>query len=81
MFHVEINPDVRNVNKRLPCYYIQLSLRQGSFFLFHIQEATMIEPYNLTVPYVPVKDFDWSFNRTGPLPWNQTVWYTNLETS
>lgn len=30
--------------------------------------------HNITVPYVNVKDFDWGFNRTGPLPWNQTVW-------
>ncbi|KAG4415709.1 hypothetical protein IFR04_011166 [Cadophora malorum] len=30
--------------------------------------------HNITVPYVDVKDFDWGFNRTGPLPWNQTVW-------
>lgn len=29
---------------------------------------------NVTVPYVPLSEFDWSFNRTGPLPWNQTVW-------
>jgi hypothetical protein len=29
---------------------------------------------NITVPYVPTSQFDWSFNRTGPLPWNQTVW-------
>lgn len=30
--------------------------------------------HNVTVPYVTLADFDWSFNRTGPLPWNQTVW-------
>ncbi|CZT51936.1 uncharacterized protein RSE6_13163 [Rhynchosporium secalis] len=30
--------------------------------------------HNITVPYVNVIDFDWGFNRTGPLPWNQTVW-------
>jgi len=29
---------------------------------------------NVTVPWVPVADFDWSFARSGPLPWNQTVW-------
>ncbi|KAJ4370043.1 hypothetical protein N0V83_005807 [Neocucurbitaria cava] len=30
--------------------------------------------HNVTVPWVPLGDFDWSFARTGPLPWNQTVW-------
>lgn len=30
--------------------------------------------HNVTVPWVPLADFDWSFARTGPLPWNQTVW-------
>jgi len=30
--------------------------------------------YNVTVPYVDTADFDWSFARSGPLPWNQTVW-------
>lgn len=30
--------------------------------------------HNITVPYVSVADFDWSFARSGPLPWNQTVW-------
>jgi len=29
---------------------------------------------NITVPWVPTSQFDWSFARTGPLPWNQTVW-------
>jgi len=29
---------------------------------------------NVTVPYVPLDEFDWSFGRTGPLPWNQTIW-------
>lgn len=29
---------------------------------------------NITVPYVPLSEFDWSFARSGPLPWNQTVW-------
>ncbi|KAN0072693.1 hypothetical protein V8E54_008807 [Elaphomyces granulatus] len=29
---------------------------------------------NITVPYVPLDEFDWSFYRTGPLPWNQTIW-------
>jgi len=29
---------------------------------------------NITVPYVPTSQFDWSFARTGPLPWNQTIW-------
>ncbi|KAL1968841.1 hypothetical protein VTN77DRAFT_1202 [Rasamsonia byssochlamydoides] len=29
---------------------------------------------NITVPYVPLSEFDWSFGRTGPLPWNQTIW-------
>ncbi|PSN59886.1 hypothetical protein BS50DRAFT_579689 [Corynespora cassiicola Philippines] len=29
---------------------------------------------NITVPWVPLADFDWSFARSGPLPWNQTVW-------
>lgn len=44
-------------------------------------KSTMIKPYNITVTYVPVNDFDWSFTRTGPLPWNQTVWYNTLENS
>jgi len=30
--------------------------------------------HNVTVPYVALADFDWSFARSGPLPWNQTVW-------
>ncbi|CAO2650020.1 Nn.00g013120.m01.CDS01 [Neocucurbitaria sp. VM-36] len=30
--------------------------------------------HNVTVPWVPLADFDWSFARSGPLPWNQTVW-------
>ncbi|KAG0653067.1 hypothetical protein D0Z07_0372 [Hyphodiscus hymeniophilus] len=30
--------------------------------------------HNITVPYVALADFDWSFKRTGPLLWNQTVW-------
>ncbi|KAK6953009.1 hypothetical protein Daesc_005306 [Daldinia eschscholtzii] len=29
---------------------------------------------NITVPWVPLDEFDWSFARTGPLPWNLTVW-------
>jgi hypothetical protein len=29
---------------------------------------------NITVPWVPLDEFDWSFARSGPLPWNQTVW-------
>jgi len=29
---------------------------------------------NVTVPYVPLDEFDWSFGRSGPLPWNQTIW-------
>jgi hypothetical protein len=29
---------------------------------------------NITVPWVPLAEFDWSFARSGPLPWNQTVW-------
>ncbi|KAF2760118.1 hypothetical protein EJ05DRAFT_483901 [Pseudovirgaria hyperparasitica] len=29
---------------------------------------------NITVPWVPLDEFDWSFKRTGPLPWNLTVW-------
>jgi len=29
---------------------------------------------NITVPYVPTSQFDWSFARSGPLPWNQTIW-------
>ncbi|KAI1769150.1 hypothetical protein GGR53DRAFT_228119 [Hypoxylon sp. FL1150] len=29
---------------------------------------------NVTVPWVPLDEFDWSFARTGPLPWNITVW-------
>jgi hypothetical protein len=29
---------------------------------------------NVTVPWVPLADFDWSFTRSGPLPWNITVW-------
>ncbi|KAF1849190.1 uncharacterized protein K460DRAFT_415603 [Cucurbitaria berberidis CBS 394.84] len=29
---------------------------------------------NVTVPWVPLAEFDWSFARSGPLPWNQTVW-------
>jgi len=33
------------------------------------------KPYNVTVPYIDAANFDWSFARTGPLPWNQTVWY------
>ncbi|RDW60270.1 hypothetical protein BP5796_11876 [Coleophoma crateriformis] len=34
----------------------------------------MSHTVNVTVPYVELADFDWSFTRTGPLPWNQTVW-------
>src|SRR5438874_699863 len=30
--------------------------------------------HNITVPWVPLAEFDWSFSRSGPLPWNQTVW-------
>ncbi|KAH8701647.1 hypothetical protein BGW36DRAFT_445254 [Talaromyces proteolyticus] len=30
--------------------------------------------HNITVPYVSTDKFDWSFARTGPLPWNQTIW-------
>ncbi|OTA98035.1 hypothetical protein M426DRAFT_260228 [Hypoxylon sp. CI-4A] len=29
---------------------------------------------DITVPWVPLDEFDWSFARTGPLPWNITVW-------
>ncbi|KAI1085202.1 hypothetical protein F5B20DRAFT_133543 [Whalleya microplaca] len=29
---------------------------------------------NITVPWVPLAEFDWSFGRSGPLPWNLTVW-------
>lgn len=29
---------------------------------------------NVTVPWVPLDEFDWSFARSGPLPWNKTVW-------
>jgi hypothetical protein len=29
---------------------------------------------NITVPWVPLDEFDWSFARSGPLPWNLTVW-------
>jgi hypothetical protein len=29
---------------------------------------------NITVPWVPLDEFDWSFSRSGPLPWNLTVW-------
>ncbi|XXG96442.1 hypothetical protein Hte_002725 [Hypoxylon texense] len=29
---------------------------------------------NITVPWVPLDEFDWSFGRSGPLPWNLTVW-------
>jgi hypothetical protein len=29
---------------------------------------------NITVPWVPLAEFDWSFARSGPLPWNLTVW-------
>ncbi|KAI1772532.1 hypothetical protein F4818DRAFT_426272 [Hypoxylon cercidicola] len=29
---------------------------------------------NVTVPWVPLDEFDWSFARSGPLPWNLTVW-------
>jgi len=29
---------------------------------------------NITVPYITISQFDWSFARTGPLPWNQTLW-------
>ncbi|KAN0068871.1 hypothetical protein V8E54_013040 [Elaphomyces granulatus] len=34
----------------------------------------MSGPRNITVLWVPTSQFDWSFSRTGPLPWNQTVW-------
>lgn len=37
--------------------------------------------HNTTVPYVPLSDFDWSFTRSGPLPWNQTVWQASLANS
>ena len=30
---------------------------------------------NITVPYVGLSQFDWSIARTGPLPWNLTLWY------
>ena len=30
--------------------------------------------HNVSVPWVPLDDFDWSFARTGPLPYNFTVW-------
>ncbi|OXV07938.1 hypothetical protein Egran_04298 [Elaphomyces granulatus] len=30
--------------------------------------------HNITVPYVSTSQFDWSFARTYPLPWNQTIW-------
>ncbi|KAF2837471.1 hypothetical protein M501DRAFT_937492, partial [Patellaria atrata CBS 101060] len=30
--------------------------------------------HNRTVPWVPLDDFDWSYDRKGPLPWNITVW-------
>lgn len=30
--------------------------------------------HNVTVPWVPLAEFDWSFARSGPLPWNQAVW-------
>jgi hypothetical protein len=30
--------------------------------------------HNVTVPWVPLAEFDWSFARSGPLPWNLTVW-------
>ncbi|KAI2626733.1 hypothetical protein GGR54DRAFT_629107 [Hypoxylon sp. NC1633] len=29
---------------------------------------------NITVPWVPLDEFDWSFARSGPIPWNLTVW-------
>lgn len=34
----------------------------------------MSKVQNITVPWVPLDDFDWSFARSGPLPWNLTVW-------
>jgi hypothetical protein len=32
---------------------------------------------NITVPYVPISEFDWGLNlqSVAPLPWNQIVWY------
>lgn len=37
--------------------------------------------HNITVPYVDLAEFDWSFTRSGPLPWNRTVWYAPLPLS
>ncbi|KAI2470658.1 hypothetical protein F4781DRAFT_390155 [Annulohypoxylon bovei var. microspora] len=36
--------------------------------------SQMSNVQNITVPWVPLDEFDWSFARSGPLPWNLTVW-------